>query len=375
MKVLALEPYHGGSHKAFLDGWSVRSRHDWTILGLPAYTWKWRMRHGAITLADEVRERIEPGHAWDVLFCSDMLNLAEFLGLSSADLRMLPSVAYFHENQFTYPARHETEHDYHFAFTNITTALAATQVWFNSAFHRDAFLGAMSAFLARMPDHQSLDTVDRIRDKSRVYSPGVVDFPPRGPREPGPLRILWAARWEHDKNPETFFEAIGILKSRGIAFRLGVIGEQFTETPFVFDNAKEQFRTHIDRWGYQKTRREYEAALIEADVIVSTADHEFFGISIVEAIAAGAYPLLPNRLAYPEVLASEEPAETSEFFYQGKAEELSRRLTELAQRIRQDDLWNGDPTRAIRAVSRFNWSQRAPRLDAAIEELQAVTLY
>ncbi|MCK4372451.1 MAG: DUF3524 domain-containing protein, partial [candidate division Zixibacteria bacterium] len=36
MKILALEPYYGGSHKAFLDGWSSRSRHEWTILKLPA---------------------------------------------------------------------------------------------------------------------------------------------------------------------------------------------------------------------------------------------------------------------------------------------------------------------------------------------------
>ena len=55
MQVLALEPYHGGSHEAFLDGWSSRSRHEWTVLGLEAYKWKWRMRHAAITLADDVR--------------------------------------------------------------------------------------------------------------------------------------------------------------------------------------------------------------------------------------------------------------------------------------------------------------------------------
>ena len=57
MKVLALEPYYGGSHKAFLDGWRAHSRHEWTILGLPAYKWKWRMRHAALTFAEQVRER------------------------------------------------------------------------------------------------------------------------------------------------------------------------------------------------------------------------------------------------------------------------------------------------------------------------------
>ena len=52
--------------------------------------------------------------------------------------------------------------------------------------------------------------------------------------------------------------------------------------------------------------KKYLKILSEADIIVSTAIHEFFGISVVEAIAAGAYPLLPKRLAYPEVLALEK---------------------------------------------------------------------
>ena len=56
MRVLAIEPFYGGSHKAFLDGWIERSRHDWTVLGLPPCKWKWRMRHAPITFADDVAE-------------------------------------------------------------------------------------------------------------------------------------------------------------------------------------------------------------------------------------------------------------------------------------------------------------------------------
>ena len=199
MRILALEPYYGGSHKAFLDGWSARSTHTWTVLTLPAYKWKWRMRHAAITLADQVAKRVADDEKWDIVFCSDMLNLAEFKGLAPPTVQRLPSIVYFHENQLTYPVRHETERDYHFVMTNITTALAATQVWFNSAYHRDSFLGALPAFLKRMPDHQPLNAVELIRGKSYIQPQGINSFPPRPPRKDGPIRLLWAARWEHDK--------------------------------------------------------------------------------------------------------------------------------------------------------------------------------
>ncbi len=371
MRILALEPYYGGSHKAFLDGWSAHSRHEWTVLGLPAFKWKWRMRHSAYTLAEQVRERLAAGEQWDLLLCTDMLDLATFYGLAPRELRALPSVAYFHENQLTYPVRCESERDYHFGYTNMTTGLTATRVWFNSAFNRDSFLEALPAFLKRMPDHQPLEVVERIRAKSEIRPQGVREMPQRGARQPGPLRILWAARWEHDKNPQLLFDALEELKSRGVDFRVSVVGGQFRDVPAVFAWAADHFRDHIDRWGYQKTRAEYEAALREADVVVSTADHEFFGVSVVEAIAAGALPVLPRRLAYPEILGAMDPADAGLFFYEGGAGGLGGRLEMLAGRLQAGDLWQGDPRRGRRAVRRFTWPVLAPQLDQACESFSA----
>ena len=369
MKILALEPYYGGSHKAFVDGWLSRSDHDWTLLTLPPNKWKWRMRHAAITFAEEVASKIDHGAEWDALFCSDMLNLAEFLGLAPAQIRQLPAVVYFHENQLTYPVQVEHERDYHFVFTNITTALAATRVWFNSAFHRDEFLNAMPTFLKRMPDHVPLSAVDRIREKSEVRSPGIGEFRPRAVRPTGPIRILWAARWEHDKNPDDFFAALKILVDRCVAFRVSVIGEQFRESPAVFDSARDEFKDHIDRWGYQESQGEYVAALAEADVFVSTANHEFFGISTVEAIAAGAYPLLPQRLSYPGILQGVENAEA--FFYDGSPERLAAKLSELANRVAEGDLWCGTGNESASVVDRFRWEGVAPDLDRALADALA----
>lgn len=362
MRVLAIEPYYGGSHRSFLDAWIADSRHDWTLQTLPPYKWKWRMRHGAVTMAREVATRLAAGEHWDLLFCSDMLDLAAFRGLAPSAVHQLPAIVYFHENQLTYPVQVEKGRDLHFALTNLTTALAADAVWFNSAFHRSELLGAMLALLKRMPDHQPFDAVERIRSRSRILPQGIAAMPEPCERRPGPLRILWVSRWEFDKGPETFFEAMEITRSSGVTFRLSVLGESFRQKPEVFRHARESFADQIDRWGYLASRAEYLAALADADVVVSTALHEFFGVGVVEAIAAGCFPLLPERLAYPEILSAVD-GDRGDFFYDGTAAQLAARLKSLDG---ASDPWRGDRLRGRRAVSRFSWPALRPVLDQAL---------
>lgn len=370
LRVLALEPYYGGSHKAFLDGWAARSRHDWTVLHLPPTKWKWRMRHAAVTFRDPVAEAVRQGERWDRVFASDMLGLADFRGLAPSVVRCLPAMAYFHENQLTYPVLDENERDYHFVFSNMTTALSAEAVWFNSAFHRESFLDALTAFLKRMPDYQPLTAVTAIRDKS-VVRPPCIEHPASPVNRPGgPLHILWVARWEYDKCPERFFRALEIMAEQSVDFRVSVIGGAKARRPMpVFEWARQHFDSRIVHWGYQDSHAAYRRVLSEADVVVSTADHEFFGISILEAAAAGAYPLVPRRLAYPEVFAGTEAPDRESFFYDGDERELAGRLRGLAERKRRGDLWQGDPERGIRAARRFAWEACVTTWDDEIEAL------
>ena len=369
MNILALEPYYGGSHRAFIDGLSKASEHIWTLLTLPAHKRKWRMRHSAITFASQAAELTEKSQNWDVLFCSDMLNLAEFAALAPVEIALLPKVIYFHENQLTYPVRLESERDYQFVMTNLTSALTAGAVWFNSQFHMESFLDALAKFLKSMPDHQPSEAIEKIRAKSSVYPPGITDVPRRLAREPGPMRILWAARWEHDKNPEDFFEALEILKSKNVPFRLEVIGQSFRDKPAIFEKAHSSFRDQIDLWGYQQSRDDYERALLQGDVIVSTANHEFFGIGILEAVAAGAYPLVPNRLSYPEILGLGRLDDAGQFFYDGTSRDLADKLRRLAERVEKDALWPATIGPAI-LTDHLKWRNLAHRYDKALEQIR-----
>jgi glycosyltransferase involved in cell wall biosynthesis len=89
---------------------------------------------------------------------------------------------------------------------------------------------------------------------------------------------------------------------------------------------------------------------------------------MVEAAAAGAFPLLPDRLAYPEVFAKDQPP-GEQFFYDGSAGHLAERLGELADRYQAGALWMGDSLEARRRVERYGASRRAGELDDALQAL------
>jgi len=363
LRILAVEPYCGGSHQAFLDGYRASSRHSVELLTMPARKWKWRMRGAAMSLGREMADRAEE---FDVLLVSDFLDLAALVGMYADRLHDIPRVAYFHENQLTYPVPSEDERDYQYGFTNITTCLAADRVLFNSRYHMESFLDGAERLLRRMPDFVPDWAPDSIRDRSAVVPVGVdlasidrqrPNVPARAERS-GPLTILWNHRWEYDKGAEEFFETLMDLDDEGHEFRLAVTGQSFRATPAVFERAGERLRHRIVTYGYLPSRADYARTLLQSDIVVSTAVQEFFGISVVEAAYAGCLPLLPNRLSYPELLADSRHAAC---LYEGRGD-LKARLA----------YWLARPAEArdsdLRAeMGRFGWDYVAPMLDAEME--------
>ncbi|MBX2852145.1 MAG: DUF3524 domain-containing protein [Phycisphaeraceae bacterium] len=368
MHILALQPYDAASHRALLSGWQGHSRHTFEALSLPARHFKWRVRQAPIELARQIQALAQQGEPWDALWCTSMLDLAALRGLCPAAAK-LPAAVYFHENQLTYPTRHREQRDVHFGLTNTTSALAAIAshprsgqqpppcVWWNSAYNRDRFLDALGDLLQSMPDYPMPVAVEAIRAASSVHYPGInpIGAAPKPVKRDGPPLLLWAARWEYDKGPELFFEALDVLVQRGVAFRLSVVGEQFAEAPKCFAKAEERFADRIVRWGYQPTRVAYEDALREADAVVSTSRHEFFGIAVAEAVSAGCAAVLPDALAYPEVWG--DAAVYHDQTPGGVADAVKRALT------------NKSIDRTSCTAERFAWSRLAPQMDNAIEAL------
>jgi len=297
-RLLIIEPYFGTSHAHLIRGLMKRLDCECELLEMSPRKWKWRMRGGAIHVAERAGE-IPP---CDAVFASDFLDLATFLALGPAWLRDCRKTVYFHENQLTYPVRIDDERDFHFALTNITTALSADAVAFNSDFHRREFFGAIDGLIAKFPDYRPKGIADVIAEKSSVLPiPLDLDTIPTGHNRTGPLRILWNQRWEFDKAPEVLFETLFDLDETGVDFELVVAGEGFEYSPSIFEIARERLAQRIVHWGFVESRQDYLRLLTDCDVVVSTAIHEFFGISVAEAVAGGCCPLLPNRLAYSDM--------------------------------------------------------------------------
>ena len=312
MRILALEPYYGGSHRAFLDGWVAHSTHEIRPVTMSARFWKWRMQGGAVTLARKALQALDEGFQPDLIFATDMVNLPAFLALVRHRMAGIPVVFYCHENQLTYPLREGKERDYTYAYMNYLSGLAADRIIFNSHFHHDQFLEALPELLRIFPDFTHLQTVQQIKEKSQVLHLGIKLSPhdtfakdyaphPWGPSMPLPI-ILWNQRWEYDKNPSAFFRIMNRLDDAGCTFRLILAGEHFNEQPTDFEKAFRRYADRILHYGYAEDFEEYSRLLHRADLVVSTAIHEFFGLAIMEAIYCGCHPLLPRRLTYPELI-------------------------------------------------------------------------
>jgi len=374
LRVLSLQPYYGGSHEQFQQGWEQYSRHRWTILTLPPRHWKWRMRHAAIYFAEEIKRRIGEGEQWDIVFCSDMLNLAEFRGLMPRQISGIPIVMFFHENQFAYPVREGYQRDEHLAFTNFTSALAADRIWFNSKYNFDSMVAGLTRRLKRWPDFQPRKAIESLADKLTIEPLGIeqpaVDLVPyqqaREQRAASgvPVHLVWAARWEHDKNADDLLLALRSLRERGVLFRLSLLGQSFQYSPRVFDEIQSEFQAEILRSGFQESRADYWQALAEADLFVSTAKHEFFGLAAAEGIAAGLIPLFPDRLAYPELLEhAMTREEAKDYLYDNNAEALADSIQQWSQ---TRNGIAGQLKFSKRLMSHLSVEQRASEMDNAL---------
>jgi glycosyltransferase involved in cell wall biosynthesis len=359
VKFLFIETYYLGSHASFVEGLCEFSSHDIDVVSLPGENWRWRMLGAALHMV----EAIPPLDNYAGIIVTDLFNLADFKALIGQPC--LPVMVYFHENQITYPQPPGDKGAFQLGIINITTALTADLVAFNSHMHRNAFLKAVPEFLNRGRDFKPSNAAEKIRAKSTVLYPGVA-LPAYDQidavKQTDPPLIIWNHRWGYDKNCDTFFEAIEALETRGLDFRLVLMGENFGKIPDAFKTAKNRYEKKILQYGYVSERQEYERWLKRGALVISTAIQENFGISVIEAVLMGCLPLLPNRLSYPEIL----PAAFHEhFLYRNKYDLMEKLFDIVAQYSRYEPLRD----RLTAKMETFLWQKVVAGYDHILDEL------
>ncbi|MBS3754477.1 MAG: DUF3524 domain-containing protein [Desulfobacterales bacterium] len=359
MKFLFVEPFYGGSHKNFADGLVAHSRQEIELMGLPPRFWKWRMRGAGL----EFFRRLPDPRKFHGIIATNLMSAADFKALLGAQCP--PMLVYFHENQITYPVAPGQPVDYHYGFTDITSALVARRVLFNSHSHLSGFLTALPEFIGMMPDMRPNWTESRIRQKAGVCLPGC-HFPGHSAYVPSarqnPPLVIWNHRWEHDKNPGPFFDALYAVADRGIDFRAAILGQSFANRPPEFDAATDRLPDQIVQFGYASPHETYIDWLKRGTVVVSTALQENFGISVVEAARYGCLPLLPERLSYPEII----PREFHETLLYRSEGELVEKLADILLR---PDAYEPARKTIAAAMSAFSWQHRIGGFDAELEAL------
>ncbi len=365
MHVLLCEPYFTGSHRAWAEGYARHSRHRVTLLTHAGRFWKWRMQGAALTLAQAARSLVARDGPPDLLLATDMLHLPAFLGFTRRFLGDPPVALYMHENQLTYPPPPGTKPDLTYAMINWLSMAAADRIFFNSAYHRAVFFEALPRLLKHFPDYTHTPLIEAVVARCEVLPVGVDLRRLDGPcpdRADGPTVILWNQRWEYDKDPATFFAALYRLADEGLPFRLILAGENFRRSPQEFEEARRRMADRLLHFGYAEPEV-YPCLLRQADVVVSTARQEFFGVAVVEAIYAGAFPVLPRRLTYPDLIP---PAYHDRCLYDDLEGLVTRLRWAVTHRERARAI-----ARALRPiVASFDWAELAPRYDERLAALR-----
>jgi glycosyltransferase involved in cell wall biosynthesis len=315
-RILLLSAYDAMSHKM----WRSRllemfPEHTWTQLVLPPRHFNWRIRGNSLQWA--LNEKDLLNQDYDLLIATSMVDLASLRGFIPR-IAQLPTLLYFHENQFVYPlGSKQRSNNVEPQLVPLYSALCADAIAFNSNYNRSTFLQGTKELLKKLPDQLSPELLERI-EKSEVIPVPLEEFPFE-PATPAMLEspkqildVVWNHRWEYDKGPKLLLCLAQAIRTQRLPIRLHVVGQQFRSSPAEFEKIAPLLEQHaadlkIDQgsFGFVEMRENYIDLLKRCDVVLSTALHDFQGLAIQEACTLGCTPLVPDALVYPEYIDNE----------------------------------------------------------------------
>lgn len=328
MKILLLSAYSAHSHQAWCDSLpGMFPEHDWQVLTLPGRYFNWRIRGNALSWGLGQRDILE--RQYDRVVATSMVDCATLRGLVPK-LATIPWVVYFHENQFEYPVSAENNHTEP-KMVSLYNALCADQLVFNTEYNYQTFVAGLDIFLKKMPDEVPEDTLDIIINKHNIIPvPIAINKIKPIKKENSTIPVLlWNHRWEYDKGPEQLYAFLNILRQRNFIFKISIIGQQFRTLPAALLKIKKEFSSELLNYGFIESSEDYKDILQQSDFILSTALHDFQGLAVLEAVASGCIPVVPDRLAYQEIFPEKYRYQSEPSNLNDEAENMAGKLISL----------------------------------------------
>ncbi|KAM9012075.1 tRNA-queuosine alpha-mannosyltransferase isoform 11-T15 [Ara ararauna] len=329
MCVLLIEAFYGGSHKQLMDLLQEELQEDCVLCTLPAKKWHWRARTAALYFMQTVpispNYRFMPEH-----------KLAHFKKVIGAKRS---GDAY---QTVVLPGQQKCRALMKTSNAASKSGLCEAQPRLHTTQHEG--LPSPLIAVARLNESEASESTNPCQEEDKQHLTfNLSNILSGQDYQQRPLHIVWPHRWEHDKGPETFFEVLLKLKEKDLPFHVSILGEAFSEIPDIFSEAKKVLGSSVLHWGFLPRKDDYFQALCMADVVISTAKHEFFGVAMVEAVYCGCYPLCPKALVYPEIF----PAE----YLYSTPEQLFKRLQNFCKRpdIVRKHLYKGE-------TAGFSWA-------------------
>jgi len=368
MRILLLSAYDADSHRYWRQ--QIVSQfcgYDWTQLVLPGRYFNWRIRGNSLQWALTKRHKLEQDY--DLIIATSMVDLSALKGMVP-NLASIPSLVYFHENQFAYPVSQQQTNTAKQAniepmMVNLYTAVCATQLAFNSAYNRDSFIAGVADLMKRLPEKLPASLLDDLFNKSQVL-PIPIALQSSVNRMVNslnkPINLVWNHRWEYDKGPDLLLACLRELRAQKLDFKLHLLGQQFRKQPEALESVQAEFLDQLGQVGFVDSKLDYEALLQTCDFVISTAYHEFQGLAVGEAVQCGCLPLLPNRLSYPGLVGTEHCFDSAgDIEHQAMAFVAQIRVWQSLPPEQRQTIWQSLP------VQSYTWPSLGPAYQACIE--------
>lgn len=293
-EIWLLSAYNTDSHARWAN-WLEKTfdLFRWKRLELSGRRFRWRIRGNPVSWLTRLPEGTP-----DLILATSMVDLATIKGLHPR-LAHTRCWYYFHENQFAYPLSEHQFNQVDPQMVQLYGALAAEKLFFNSEFNRRSFLDGVFELLRTKPQADSMGIRAQLHERSHVLPVPVTPIPSDNHKHP--KLVLWNHRWEYDKAPEVFAQALFQLEQTcRVPYELALLGDRSTTHPDTHLQHIRELLSHRIIADGRLDRSNYEQLVGKAAIVVSTALHEFQGLSMLEAVSAGAVPLAPDALCYPE---------------------------------------------------------------------------